>query len=171
MTASHECRICMNMAAKLLCSQNKSNPKIYNRSEECVLVGYSLTSKAYQCWNRQCKQIILSYSVVFIESQDATPSLPHPAPCDTPQTQLNVSADAESTGDNLTDKEDDINGVDTDLHGVRMWQPQSEVEGESPIHVNKDKDEGHYPHGASPAESNVHADSHVTIILTHTQSH
>ena len=82
-----------------------------------------------------------------------------------------MSADAESTGDNLTDMEDDINGVDTDLHGVRMWQPQSEVEGESPIHVNKDKDEGHYPHGASPAESNVHADSHVTIILTHTQPH
>ena len=104
-------------------TQNKANLKIYNRSEECVLVGYSLTSKAYWCWNRQCKQIILSYNVVFIKLQDTVPPLPHPMPYDTPQAQANVTVNAIGTGDNVADMEDDIDGVEADLHSVGMQQP------------------------------------------------
>jgi Integrase core domain len=53
--------------------QSKVNPKIYPHSEECVLVGYSTDSKAYQCWNRKTQHIVTSYNVNFIESQDSIP--------------------------------------------------------------------------------------------------
>ncbi len=31
--------------------QSKHNPKIYERSVECVLIGYDLKSKTYRCYN------------------------------------------------------------------------------------------------------------------------
>ena len=96
-------------------TQNKIIPKIYERSEECILVGYSLTLKDYQCWSRQCKWVIWSYNVVFIESQDATPSSPHCVQTDmsmgmcthdTPWMQVNTTANTKDTGDELTNMED-----------------------------------------------------------------
>jgi hypothetical protein len=58
--------------------QNKLNPKTYYQSEECMLVGYSTTSKAYRCWSRQQKCIVISYHVIFIELQDEIPHPLHP---------------------------------------------------------------------------------------------
>jgi len=46
------------------------NPKIYNRSIECVLVGYSDNSKAYRCLERSTGRIHTTRNTVFAESQD-----------------------------------------------------------------------------------------------------
>jgi hypothetical protein len=70
---------------------NKNNPKIYERSIECILLGYNPDSKTYRCYDPKTKQIYSSYHVQFLESHDgylrvsnsttdnttiATPSLP-----------------------------------------------------------------------------------------------
>ncbi len=58
--------------------QNKHNPKIYDRSLECQLIGYSSNSKAYICYHRQTHRVVTSYHVEFIESHQkhATPLQP-----------------------------------------------------------------------------------------------
>jgi hypothetical protein len=50
--------------------QNKHNPKVFERSEECVLIGYRKDSKSYRCYHRATHKVIESYHVVFIESKD-----------------------------------------------------------------------------------------------------
>jgi hypothetical protein len=49
---------------------NKHNPKIFRRSEECVLIGYGQNSKSYRCYHRASHKVIESYHVVFVESKD-----------------------------------------------------------------------------------------------------
>jgi hypothetical protein len=56
--------------------QNRHNPKIYERSIECVLVGYDTNSKSYRCYHRPTKRIISSYHVRFLESHEGH----HPSP-------------------------------------------------------------------------------------------
>lgn len=57
--------------------QNKHNPKIYNRSLECVLIGYDINSKTYRCYHRKTNQVISSYHVRFLESHEGhLPSSP-----------------------------------------------------------------------------------------------
>jgi hypothetical protein len=75
--------------------QNKHNPKIYERSIECVLIGYDAKSKTYRCYHRESKKVVSSYNVEFLESHhghapsnaihkhDAT-TAPHPSPAITP---------------------------------------------------------------------------------------
>jgi hypothetical protein len=48
--------------------QNRHNPKIFNRSTECILIGYSLDSKAYRCYHRAMHKVFVSHHVSFIES-------------------------------------------------------------------------------------------------------
>jgi Reverse transcriptase (RNA-dependent DNA polymerase) len=48
----------------------KDNPKIFERSIECVLIGYEHKSKAYRCYNRTTHQVHSSYHVCFIESHE-----------------------------------------------------------------------------------------------------
>jgi len=55
--------------------QSSSRPKIYSRSVECVLVGYSPNSKAFRCWNKQTGHITVSRNVHFIESKDTKPHI------------------------------------------------------------------------------------------------
>jgi len=43
-------------------------PKLYSRSVEYVLVGYSPNSKAFRCWNKQTRHITVSRNIHFIES-------------------------------------------------------------------------------------------------------
>ena len=50
--------------------QNKHNPKIHERSIECVLIGYDNNSKTYRCYNRETKRVFSSYHVRFLESCD-----------------------------------------------------------------------------------------------------
>src|SRR5271156_1179977 len=71
--------------------QNRHNPKIYERSVECVLIGYETNAKSYRCYHRATRQVISSYHVRFLESHDGHP-LPSPAihthrPNSPPQTQ------------------------------------------------------------------------------------
>lgn len=49
---------------------NKHNPKVFQRSEECVLIGYSANSKSYRCYHRASHKVTESFHVVFIESKD-----------------------------------------------------------------------------------------------------
>ncbi|KAF7342817.1 Retrovirus-related Pol polyprotein from transposon TNT 1-94 [Mycena sanguinolenta] len=53
--------------------QNKHNPKIFDRSIECKLIGYSHTSKAYICYDKLSRRVITSYHVEFIESHESVP--------------------------------------------------------------------------------------------------
>ena len=50
--------------------QSETWPKIYNRSLECILVGYLENSKSFRCWNKQTGHIIVSRNVHFVESKD-----------------------------------------------------------------------------------------------------
>ena len=61
--------------------QNHHNPKVFERSIECVLIGYDLHSKTYGCYDCQRKVIYSSYHVRFVESHEAPPI---PAPVTTP---------------------------------------------------------------------------------------
>ncbi|KAJ3492393.1 hypothetical protein NLJ89_g11253 [Agrocybe chaxingu] len=49
---------------------NKHNPKIYERSVECILIGYDEKSKTYRCYDKKTQQVYSSYHVRFIESHD-----------------------------------------------------------------------------------------------------
>lgn len=48
----------------------KNSPKIYARSEECVLIGYGKDSKTYRVYHRPSHQVYESFQVVFIEAKD-----------------------------------------------------------------------------------------------------
>lgn len=52
---------------------NKHNPKIYQRLEEYVLIGYGKDSKTYRCYHRATHKVVQSFHVVFIESKDDQP--------------------------------------------------------------------------------------------------
>ena len=58
--------------------QNCHNPKLFECSIECVLIGYDLCSKTYRCYDRQRRVVYSSYHVCFIESHEAPPT-PTPA--------------------------------------------------------------------------------------------
>lgn len=80
---------------------NKHNPKIYERSIECVLVGYDLNSKTYRCWHAPTRRVISSYHVKFIESHEqhspstTTTELPPPVGPH-PPSPLDLARDATS---------------------------------------------------------------------------
>jgi hypothetical protein len=48
--------------------QNHHNPKIFNCSTECILIGYSLDSKAYRCYHCASHKVFVSHNVSFIKS-------------------------------------------------------------------------------------------------------
>ena len=54
-------------------TQSERRRKIYDRSVEGILVGYSQTSKAYRCYYPTTGRIIVSRHVSFIESKDTKP--------------------------------------------------------------------------------------------------
>jgi hypothetical protein len=51
----------------------KHNPKIYERSFECILVGYSPNSKAYRLYHHTTHRLFESFHVKFIERKDDVP--------------------------------------------------------------------------------------------------
>ena len=55
---------------------NRHNPKIYERSIECVLIGYDPKSKSYRCYHRESTQVYSSYHVQFLESHHSSPFKP-----------------------------------------------------------------------------------------------
>ena len=61
--------------------QNRHNPKIYERSIECILIGYDTNSKSYRCYHKPTKRVISSYHVRFLESHEGhNPPLPKSTP-------------------------------------------------------------------------------------------
>ena len=63
---------------------SRHNPKIYDRSIECVLIGYDFNSKTYRCYNKATKTVYSSYHVRFIESHDG------PSPKTTPHSPASI---------------------------------------------------------------------------------
>ena len=57
--------------------QNHHNPKLFEWSIECVLIGYDIRSKTYCCYDCHRKVVYSSYHVRFIESHEA-PLIPTP---------------------------------------------------------------------------------------------
>jgi hypothetical protein len=51
-----------------------NNPKIFQRSVPCVLIGYAPHSKAYRLWNPASGRVFNSFHVSFIEHLDSLPS-------------------------------------------------------------------------------------------------
>ena len=49
---------------------NKHNPKIFQCSEEHVLIGYGKDSKIYWCYHQATHKVVESYHVTFIKSKD-----------------------------------------------------------------------------------------------------
>jgi hypothetical protein len=56
--------------AFVLKQPQKANPKLYDRGYECVMIGYSPSSKAYRLYHRPSHKVIESFHVDFIESRD-----------------------------------------------------------------------------------------------------
>ena len=54
------------------------NPKIYNHSIKCILVGYSDNSKAYHCLDWSSGRIHITCNTFFLESQDLKDCILHP---------------------------------------------------------------------------------------------
>ena len=52
---------------------NKSNPKIFDHSLKCILIGYSNNSKAYICYHAKSRKVVTSYLLTFIESHGTIP--------------------------------------------------------------------------------------------------
>jgi hypothetical protein len=75
------------------------NPKIYNRSTECILVGYSENSKAYRCWDRATGRIHVTRNVTFSKSKDLVPRPLHPGVI-----MEGIPVDSEAGGTNTTDE-------------------------------------------------------------------
>ncbi|CCM06824.1 uncharacterized protein FIBRA_09127 [Fibroporia radiculosa] len=81
--AWHSCRPDLSILREIGCHafvliQNHHNPKIYDRSLECVLIGYSLDSKAFRCYHPGSRKVVESFHVSFIESfeSDVPPAVP-----------------------------------------------------------------------------------------------
>jgi hypothetical protein len=49
---------------------NKHKPKVFQHSEECVLIVYGKDLKSYWCYHRTTHKVVESFHVVFIESKD-----------------------------------------------------------------------------------------------------
>jgi len=64
---SHLCKIGCCAFVLIL---NKHNPKIFQHSEEHILIGYGKDSKTYCCYHRATHKVLESYHVAFIESKD-----------------------------------------------------------------------------------------------------
>ncbi|KAJ6493100.1 hypothetical protein C8R45DRAFT_988932 [Mycena sanguinolenta] len=99
---------CCAFVLKLL--KNK-NPKIFNCSIECVMVGYSPTSTGtYHCYDRKTGRIHVTWNVEFIESQDEVPR---------PLTAAQTSKRGEETAEQDTDEsEAPRKVVDPAIHDV-----------------------------------------------------
>ena len=70
---------------------SKHNPKVYERSIECTLIGYEPNSKSYRCYHHASGKVISSYHVRFLESHDGHPLIPpsiDPAPTSENGTQI-----------------------------------------------------------------------------------
>lgn len=94
--------------------QNKHNPKVYSCSVECILIRYSLDSKAYRCYHRASHKVFVSYNVSFIEShqQGSLPVTTTPSPSSTPSPAPTRSVTIE-----------DIPDIDSPLSTDRLHPP------------------------------------------------
>lgn len=101
--------------------QSKHNPKVYDRSLECVLIGYDPNAKTYRCYNRESKKVISSYHVWFLESHDGH----H---CSLPQTETEPSSLDEILKNSTSTpifSEDEEEILPDDLE--QLEEPQAEV--------------------------------------------
>jgi Reverse transcriptase (RNA-dependent DNA polymerase)/GAG-pre-integrase domain len=85
--------------------QNRHNPKVYERSIECVLIGYEPNAKSYRCYHRPTRQVISSYHVRFLESHDGHPLPPLANPQQSDLTELPTATQGDDDDDVTNDDE------------------------------------------------------------------
>jgi len=91
------------------------NPKIYYRSVECILIGYSPNSKAYRCYHRESWRVHTSRDVCFIKSQDTMSR---------PTTHNVINANTNPKGEDEDDMTDTLDNVpDEALEGLANPDP------------------------------------------------
>jgi hypothetical protein len=114
--------------------QNKSNPKIFEHSTECVLMGYNLNSKSYRCYNPKTKVIHNSYHVCFLESHEGQTRI-HPLDSNDPTITPTTSTIHPTQSDNYPStpieniQEDDhpiIEPNELDPHNYPISENQNE---------------------------------------------
>ena len=84
--------------------QNKNNPKFYECSVECVLIGYELKSKAYCCYDQKTGKVYSTYHVRFVESHDshALWSMPDDMPTQIEGVPPEILIPADTNDDDIT---------------------------------------------------------------------
>ena len=107
---------------------NKHNPKIYERSIECVFIGCDAKSKSYCCYNHDMRQVYSSYHVCFLESHNC------PAPSGTaiPMHDPPVESTTEPiTNDTVFEPICiDADMVDNEIHSLLPSSPEVISEGD-----------------------------------------
>ncbi|HEV7735827.1 MAG TPA: reverse transcriptase domain-containing protein [Chlamydiales bacterium] len=128
-------------AAFVLKNNITKTPKIYDRSIECILIGYAENSKAYRCYDSRTGKIHISRNVRFIESLDQEP---HPL---RPGIILgDISTNPVEPSD-IIEAPNDIHDVPGDGEPIEI-QPEEQRGGDDetdghehnqPIEVNRDE--------------------------------
>ena len=101
--------------------QNRHNPKVYERSIECVLIGYEPNAKSYRCYHRPTRQVISSYHVCFLESHDGHPLPPLANPQQSDPTELSTATQGDDDDDVTNNDEISstaINWTNTSISGA-----------------------------------------------------
>jgi len=99
---------------------NKHNPKVFDRSLECILIGYDPNAKTYRCYHWESKKVISSYHVWFLESHDGH-ARPLPATQEIPSTLNEILENATPTPILSNEEEEDI--LPDDLAQLNKTQP------------------------------------------------
>ena len=100
--------------------QNKHNPKVFDCSLECVLIGYDPDAKTYRCYHRESKKVISSYHVRFLESHDGH-IRPLPDTEEIPSTLNEILDNATPTPIVSNEEEEDV--LPDDLSQLNNTQP------------------------------------------------
>ena len=101
--------------------QNKHNPKVFDRSLKCVLIGYDdPDAKTYRCYHRESKKVISSYHVRFLESHNGH-TQPLPDTEEIPSTLNEILDNAMPTPIVPNEEEDDV--LPDDISQLNNTQP------------------------------------------------
>jgi hypothetical protein len=113
--------------------QNKHNPKVFDRSLECILIGYDPNAKTYRCYHRESKKVISSYHVRFLESHDGH-NRPLPETEEIPSTLNEILENATTTPIPPDEEEEEVLPEDlTQLNNTQPIPPARNPENEIPI--------------------------------------
>ena len=113
--------------------QNKHNPKVFDHSIECILIGYDPDTKTYRCYHWESKRVISSYHVRFLESHDGHMQ-PLPKTEEMPLTLNEILESATPTPILLDEEEEEVLPDDlVHLNNTQPAHPAHNPENDNPI--------------------------------------